>query len=95
MNVIKGLQLTGLSDFGLMSCCVTRRDMEQDFRDKLTALRSQSEQESEALLQQVERERNALQEELELIRAQETELQEELCSTTQVSPHHLHCDYTI
>ncbi|XP_022604322.1 ninein-like protein [Seriola dumerili] len=59
------------------------RDLEQDFRDRLTALRSQSEQESEALLQQVERERDALQEELQLLRAQEAELQEDLCSVTQ------------
>uniref|UniRef100_A0A3B4TFI4 Ninein-like n=1 Tax=Seriola dumerili TaxID=41447 RepID=A0A3B4TFI4_SERDU len=64
------------------------RDLEQDFRDRLTALRSQSEQESEALLQQVERERDALQEELQLLRAQEAELQEDLCSVTQVCTHH-------
>ncbi|XP_070832914.1 ninein-like protein isoform X4 [Chaetodon trifascialis] len=59
------------------------RDLEQDFRDRLTALRSQSEQESEALLQQVERERSTMQEELQLLRAQEAELQEELCRATQ------------
>lgn len=69
----------------LMSCSVIGRDLEQDFRDRLTALRSQSEQESEALLQQVDRERGALQDELQLLRAQEAELQEELCSATQVS----------
>ncbi|XP_051815987.1 ninein-like protein isoform X44 [Acanthochromis polyacanthus] len=54
------------------------RDLEQDFRDRLTVLRSQSEQESEALLQQADRERSAMQEELQLLRAQEAELQEEL-----------------
>ncbi|CAK6979811.1 ninein-like protein [Scomber scombrus] len=59
------------------------RDLEQDFRDRLTALRSQSEQESEALLQQVERERSTLQEELQLLRVQEAQLQEELCSAAQ------------
>ncbi|XP_036979542.1 ninein-like protein isoform X2 [Acanthopagrus latus] len=59
------------------------RDLEHDFRDRLTALRSQSEQESEALLQQVERERSTLQDELQLLRAQEVELQEELCNATQ------------
>ncbi|XP_074532505.1 ninein-like protein isoform X2 [Halichoeres trimaculatus] len=59
------------------------RDLEQDFRDRLTALRSQSEQESEVLLQQVERERSTLQDQLQLIRVQEAQLQEELCSTTQ------------
>lgn len=74
---------------------VIGRDLEQDFRDRLMALRSQSEQESEALLQQLERERGTLQEELQLLRAQEAELQEELCSATQVSSrlspaHRLH-----
>lgn len=59
------------------------RDLEQDFRDRLTALRSETEQESEALLQHIERERGALQEELQLLRAQEAELQEELCSAVQ------------
>uniref|UniRef100_A0A3Q2V9E9 Ninein-like n=1 Tax=Haplochromis burtoni TaxID=8153 RepID=A0A3Q2V9E9_HAPBU len=59
------------------------RDLEQDFRDRLTTLRSETEQESEALLQHIERERGALQEELQLLRAQEVELQEELCSAVQ------------
>ncbi|XP_034537548.1 ninein-like protein [Notolabrus celidotus] len=59
------------------------RDIEQDFRDRLMALRSQSEQESDALLQQADRERSTLQDELQLLRAQEAELQEELCSATQ------------
>ncbi|XP_041645419.1 ninein-like protein isoform X2 [Cheilinus undulatus] len=59
------------------------RDLEQDYRDRLTALRSQSEQENEALLQQVERERSTLQGELQLLRAQEAELQEELCNATK------------
>lgn len=68
----------------LTSRSVIGRDLEQDFRDRLTALRSETEQESEALLQHVERERGALQEELQLLRAQEAELQEELCSAVQV-----------
>ncbi|KAM6996881.1 ninein-like protein isoform 2-T3 [Tautogolabrus adspersus] len=59
------------------------RDLEQEYRDRLGALRCQSEQENEALLQQVERERSTLQVELQLLRAQEAELQEELCSATQ------------
>ncbi|KAM7409198.1 hypothetical protein PAMA_002747 [Pampus argenteus] len=59
------------------------RDLEQDFRDRLTALRSQSEQESEALLQQVDRERGALHVELQLLRVQEAGLQEELYSAKQ------------
>lgn len=71
------------------------RDLEQDFRDRLTALRCQSEQESEALLQQVERERSTLHAELQLLRAQEAELQEELCSATQVCMHHSPDDVTV
>lgn len=63
------------------------RHLEQDFRERLSALRSQSEQESEFLLQQLERERSALQKDLHLLRAQEAELQEELCSATQVCTH--------
>ncbi|XP_058506937.1 ninein-like protein isoform X5 [Solea solea] len=59
------------------------RELEQDFRGRVTCLRSQCEQENEALLQQLERERGILQEELRLQRAQEAELQEELCSATQ------------
>ncbi|KAM4591807.1 ninein-like protein isoform 2-T2 [Odontesthes bonariensis] len=59
------------------------RDLEQDFRDRLTALRCQSEQESEALLEQLERERRALREELRWLGAQEAELQEELCGAAQ------------
>ncbi|XP_041866805.1 ninein-like protein isoform X4 [Melanotaenia boesemani] len=59
------------------------RDLEQDFRDRLMTLRCQSEQESEVLLQQVEREHQTLQDELQLLRVQEVELQEELCSMAQ------------
>lgn len=68
----------------LTSRSVIGRDLEQDFRDRLTALRSETEQESEALLQQVEAERSALREELQLLRVQEAELQEELHSAVQV-----------
>lgn len=64
---------------------VLGRDLEQEFRDRLTALRSQVEQESDVLLQQVEQERGTLQEELWLLRAQETALQEELNATAQVN----------
>lgn len=66
-------------------CSVIDRDLEQEFRDRLTAVRSQVEQESDILLQQVERERGALQEELWLLQAQEAALQEELHATAQVS----------
>lgn len=60
------------------------RDLEQDFRDRLLTLRCETELESEVQLQQVEQERRALQEELQLLRAQEVELQEELCNAAQV-----------
>uniref|UniRef100_A0A3B3CUD7 Ninein-like n=1 Tax=Oryzias melastigma TaxID=30732 RepID=A0A3B3CUD7_ORYME len=60
------------------------RDLEQDFRDRLTTLRCEAELESEAQLQLGEQERRALQEELQLLRAQEAELQEELRHAAQV-----------
>ncbi|XP_037829479.1 ninein-like protein isoform X3 [Kryptolebias marmoratus] len=63
------------------------RDLEQDFQDRLTSLRSQSVQENEALLQQVDRECRSLQEELQLVRVQEAELQEELSSAAQENLH--------
>lgn len=66
-------------------CSVIGRDLEQEFRDRLTTVRSQVEQESDVLLQQVERERGTLQEELWLLRAQEAALQEELTAAAQVS----------
>ncbi|KAM4607394.1 ninein-like protein [Polymixia lowei] len=59
------------------------RGLEQEFRDRLMALRSQSEQESEVVVQQVEQERSRLRKEVQLLRAQEISLQEEVCSTTQ------------
>lgn len=60
------------------------RELEQDYRDRLAALRWQAEQESEALLQQGEREGGALREELRLLRLQEAELREELGAAAQV-----------
>ncbi|XP_065153349.1 ninein-like protein isoform X2 [Paramisgurnus dabryanus] len=59
------------------------KGLEQEFRDKLTALRSESEYESEMILEQVEKERERLQEELELIRAQDANLQEEVCTAAK------------
>ncbi|KAI4874246.1 hypothetical protein NFI96_007733 [Prochilodus magdalenae] len=53
------------------------KDLEQDFRDKLTAIRSEAEQENEVLLQQVEKEGAKLKEEVEVLKAQEATLQEE------------------
>uniref|UniRef100_A0A672QUB7 Ninein-like protein n=1 Tax=Sinocyclocheilus grahami TaxID=75366 RepID=A0A672QUB7_SINGR len=61
------------------------KGLEQEFRDKLTALRSESEYESEVLLEQVEKERKRLQEELELLRAQDVSLQEDICTAAKES----------
>ncbi|CAL8258930.1 unnamed protein product [Lota lota] len=61
------------------------RDLEQEFRDRLTALRSQSKQESEVLQQQVEAERAEFRKEVELLKLQKSRLQEELNTTTQVN----------
>ncbi|XP_028844524.1 ninein-like protein isoform X1 [Denticeps clupeoides] len=59
------------------------RGLEQDFRDKLTALRSESEQDSEVLLERVEQEQTKLKEEVEILRAQDVSLQEEICTAVQ------------
>ncbi|XP_073690301.1 ninein-like protein isoform X3 [Garra rufa] len=59
------------------------KGLEQDFRDKLTALRSESEYESEVLLERVEEERKRLQDELELLRAQDVSLQEDICTAAK------------
>ncbi|XP_026080188.1 ninein-like protein isoform X2 [Carassius auratus] len=59
------------------------KGLEQEFRDKLTALRSESEYESEVLLEQEEKERKRLQEELELLRAQDVSLQEDICTAAK------------
>ncbi|XP_059928426.1 ninein-like protein isoform X2 [Gadus macrocephalus] len=61
------------------------RDLEQEFRDRLTALRSQSKQESETLQQQVEADRVEFRKEVELLKTQKSRLQEELDTTTQMS----------
>uniref|UniRef100_A0A3B3SGD7 Ninein-like n=1 Tax=Paramormyrops kingsleyae TaxID=1676925 RepID=A0A3B3SGD7_9TELE len=59
------------------------RSMEQEYRDRLTALRSQTEKESEVLLQQVDRERAQLQKEVDDLRVQEAGLQEEVAAASQ------------
>ncbi|TSK22814.1 Ninein-like protein [Bagarius yarrelli] len=53
------------------------KDLEQEFRGKLSALRTETEQENEVLLQQVEKERDKLREEVEVLKACEANLQEE------------------
>uniref|UniRef100_A0A4W5PBL7 Ninein-like n=1 Tax=Hucho hucho TaxID=62062 RepID=A0A4W5PBL7_9TELE len=59
------------------------KGLEQEFRDRLTALRSESAQESEVLLQQVECERAKLKKEVEVLRAHDASLHEEVCNATQ------------
>ncbi|KAK3554183.1 hypothetical protein QTP70_020075 [Hemibagrus guttatus] len=59
------------------------KDLEQEFREKLSALRSETEQENEVLLQQLEKERDKLREEIELLKGQEANLQEE--ATTAIT----------
>lgn len=59
------------------------KGLEQDFREKLTAFRSETEQESEVLMQQLEWERTKLQEEVEALQAKDISLQEEVCNITQ------------
>uniref|UniRef100_A0A8K9Y5E8 EF-hand domain-containing protein n=1 Tax=Oncorhynchus mykiss TaxID=8022 RepID=A0A8K9Y5E8_ONCMY len=56
------------------------KGLEQEFRDRLTALRSESAQENEVLLQQVEHERAKLKEEVEVLRAHDASLHEEVCN---------------
>ncbi|XP_058651936.1 ninein-like protein isoform X2 [Onychostoma macrolepis] len=63
------------------------KGLEQEFRDKLTALRSESEYESEVLLEQVEKEHKRLQEELELLRSQDVSLQEDICTAAKENSH--------
>ncbi|XP_031691681.1 ninein-like protein isoform X2 [Oncorhynchus kisutch] len=59
------------------------KGLEQEFRDRLTALRSESAQENDVLLQQVEHERAKLKEEVEVLRAHDASLHEEVCNATQ------------
>ncbi|XP_051945396.1 ninein-like protein isoform X2 [Xyrauchen texanus] len=59
------------------------KGLEQEFRGKLAALRSDLEYESEVLLEQVEEERERLREELQLLRAQDASLQEDVCTAAK------------
>ncbi|KAK1905715.1 Ninein-like protein [Dissostichus eleginoides] len=59
------------------------RELQQDFRERVQCVRSEAEQENEALLEKGERERASLQEELRLLREKELQLEEELSSTSQ------------
>ncbi|KAJ8014305.1 hypothetical protein DPEC_G00038870 [Dallia pectoralis] len=59
------------------------RGLEQEYRDRLTALRSESEQEGEVLLQQLESDRAKLKQEVEVLKVQDASLQEDVCNATQ------------
>uniref|UniRef100_A0A3Q2Z536 Ninein-like n=1 Tax=Hippocampus comes TaxID=109280 RepID=A0A3Q2Z536_HIPCM len=54
------------------------RELEQDFRERLTAQRGQAEQESDAAAQQLEQERRELGRQLSVLEVREAELREEL-----------------
>lgn len=60
------------------------RELEQDFRERLTAQRGQAEQESDAAAQQLEQERRELGRQLSVLEAREAELREELAAAAQV-----------
>ncbi|XP_056617169.1 ninein-like protein isoform X2 [Triplophysa dalaica] len=59
------------------------KGLELEFRDKLMALRSESEYESEIFLEEMEQERARLREELELLRSQDASLHEEVCTAAK------------
>ncbi|XP_061645869.1 ninein-like protein isoform X3 [Phyllopteryx taeniolatus] len=59
------------------------RKLERDFRERLAAQRGQAEQESADAVQQLEQERQKLQRQLTMLRAQEAGLQEELGGAAQ------------
>ncbi|XP_010894560.2 ninein-like protein isoform X3 [Esox lucius] len=59
------------------------KGLEQEYRDRLTALRTESEQEGEVLLQRLESDRAKLKQEVEVLKAQDASLQEEVCNATQ------------
>lgn len=59
------------------------RDLEQDFRERLAVLRGQMEQENEAQLQQSDREKCELREELLLLQMRAPQLQEELSTARE------------
>uniref|UniRef100_A0A6Q2YDH8 EF-hand domain-containing protein n=1 Tax=Esox lucius TaxID=8010 RepID=A0A6Q2YDH8_ESOLU len=56
------------------------KGLEQEYRDRLTALRTESEQEGEVLLQRLESDRAKLKQEVEVLKAQDASLQEEVCN---------------
>ncbi|KAM9803767.1 ninein-like protein [Neosynchiropus ocellatus] len=63
------------------------RELQQNFRERLSSQRLQAEQESDALLQQLDTERRHLREEVAQLKVREGDLQEELCSAGQEKCH--------
>ncbi|XP_066553166.1 ninein-like protein isoform X2 [Amia ocellicauda] len=63
------------------------KDIEQEYRDKLAAMRSEAEGETERLLQQAGQHRTRLEEELESVRAQGVGLREDVSATVQENIH--------
>ncbi|XP_019715836.1 ninein-like protein isoform X2 [Hippocampus comes] len=63
------------------------RELEQDFRERLTAQRGQAEQESDAAAQQLEQERRELGRQLSVLEVREAELREELAAAAQEKAH--------
>uniref|UniRef100_A0A8C9S7A4 Ninein-like n=1 Tax=Scleropages formosus TaxID=113540 RepID=A0A8C9S7A4_SCLFO len=60
------------------------RGLEQEYRDKLMSLRTESEMEREVLLQQAEQERTRLQREVDSLRVKEVNLQEEVSENSRL-----------
>ncbi|XP_077438457.1 ninein-like protein isoform X5 [Vanacampus margaritifer] len=59
------------------------RELERDFRERLSAQRGQAEQECDAVAQQLEQERGELRRQLSVLEAREAELREELGGAAQ------------
>ncbi|XP_058880088.1 ninein-like protein isoform X3 [Acipenser ruthenus] len=59
------------------------KDLEQDYKEKLSTLRSEMDKERELIMQQTNKQRAKLEEEIDLLRANDAILQEEVSVTTK------------
>ncbi|XP_041106099.1 ninein-like protein isoform X2 [Polyodon spathula] len=59
------------------------KDLEQEYKEKLSTLRSEMDKERELIMQQTNKQRAKLEEEIELLRANDASLQEEVVMTTK------------
>ncbi|KAK6489830.1 ninein-like protein [Huso huso] len=59
------------------------KDLEQDYKEKLSTLRSEMDKERELIMQQTNKQRAKLEEEIDLLRANDAILQEEVAVTTK------------